>query len=159
MQPGQPATGRELELLQPFAADLPPGAIEGYALPVSDGTQNNRKNIRAATALLEEAGWTVGEDGILKNAEGTPFAFEILLVNGQDEMASISAIYVEALKSLGITATVSMVDDAQYKDRTNSYDFDMSHYIRSLSLSPGNEQLLYWGPRASPNREPATGWA
>jgi peptide/nickel transport system substrate-binding protein len=154
MQPGQPAEGRVLDLLQPFAADLPPGAIEGYALPVSDGDQMNRKNIRAATALLEEAGWTVGEDGILKNAEGTPFAFDILLVNGQDEMAAISAIYIEALKSLGIAATVTMVDDAQYKDRTNSYDFDMTHYIRSLSLSPGNEQMLYWG--ATGVTEPGT---
>jgi len=145
MDPGKPAEGRELELLQPFAAELPPGAIEGYALPVSDGDQTNRKNIRAAAKLLEEAGWTVGEDGLLKNAKGEAFAFEILLVTGQDEMASAAQVYIEALKALGITATLNKVDDAQYKERTNAYDFDMTHYIRSLSLSPGNEQLLYWG--------------
>ncbi len=145
MEPGAPAQGRELELLQPFAAELPPGAIEGYALPVSDGDQTNRKNIRAAAKLLEEAGWTVGDDGVLKNAKGEPFAFEILLVTGQDEMASAAQVYIEALKALGITATLNKVDDAQYKERTNAYDFDMTHYIRSLSLSPGNEQLLYWG--------------
>jgi len=40
---------------------------------------------------------------------------------------------------------VTTVDSAQYKERTNSYDFDMTHYIRSLSLSPGNELTLYWG--------------
>ena len=145
MEPGTPASGRELELLEPFKAELPPGAIEGYALPVSDGAQTNRKNIRAAAKLLEEAGWTVGDDGVLKNAKGEPFAFEILLVTGQDEMASAAQVYIEALKSLGITATLNRVDDAQYKDRTTNYDFDMTHYIRSLSLSPGNEQLLYWG--------------
>lgn len=145
MEPGKPATGRELELLEPFKADLPPGAIEGYALPVSDGSQANRKNIRAAAALLEEAGWTVGDDGVLKNAAGEPFAFEILLVTGQDEMASAAEVYIEALKALGITARLNKIDDAQYKERTNAYDFDMTHYIRSLSLSPGNEQLLYWG--------------
>jgi peptide/nickel transport system substrate-binding protein len=145
MDPGKPAEGRELELLQPFAAELPPGAIEGYALPVSEGDQTNRKNIRAAAKLLEEAGWTVGDDGILKNAKGEPFAFEILLVTGQDEMASAAEVYIEALKALGIQARLTKVDDAQYKDRTTNYDFDMTHYIRSLSLSPGNEQLLYWG--------------
>jgi peptide/nickel transport system substrate-binding protein len=145
MDPGKPAEGRELELLQPFAAELPPGAIEGYALPVSDGDQTNRKNIRAAAKLLEEAGWTVGDDGILKNAKGEPFAFEILLVTGQDEMASAVEVYIEALKTLGITARLNKIDDAQYKERTGAYDFDMTHYIRSLSLSPGNEQLLYWG--------------
>jgi peptide/nickel transport system substrate-binding protein len=145
MVPGKPAEGRELELLEPFKAELPPGAIEGYALPVSDGDQTNRKNIRAAAKLLEEAGWTVGDDGVLKNAKGEPFAFEILLVTGQDEMASAAQVYIEALKTLGITATLNKVDDAQYKERTSNYDFDMTHYIRSLSLSPGNEQLLYWG--------------
>ncbi|MFO1203570.1 MAG: extracellular solute-binding protein [Tabrizicola sp.] len=154
MEPGKPAEGRELELLEPFKAELPPGAIEGYALPVSDGDQTNRKNIRAAAKLLEEAGWTVGDDGVLKNAKGEPFQFEILLVTGQDEMASVVQVYIEALKALGITATLNKVDDAQYKERTNAYDFDMTHYIRSLSLSPGNEQLLYWG--AAGVTEPGT---
>jgi len=145
MEPGKPAEGRELELLEPFKAELPLGAIEGYALPVSDGSQGNRKNIRAAAKLLEEAGWTVGDDGILKNTKGEPFTFEILLVTGQDEMASAAQVYIEALKTLGITATLNRIDDAQYKERTSAYDFDMTHYIRSLTLSPGNEQLLYWG--------------
>jgi len=145
MEPGAPATGRELDLLQPFAADLPPGAIEGYALPVSDGEQSNRKNIRKAAALLEEAGWVVGDDGVLKSAAGEAFAFEIVLVTGQDEMASVVEIYIQALQALGITATLNKIDDAQYKERTTAYDFDMTHYIRGVSLSPGNEQLLYWG--------------
>ena len=141
---GTPADGRVAELLAPFKADLLPGAMEGYALPVSDGSEANRANIRSATALLEQAGWTV-QDGVLKDAAGAPFAFEILLVNGADDNIAAANIYVEALKRLGIAATVTTVDSAQYKERTTAYDFDMTHYIRSLSLSPGNEQTLYWG--------------
>jgi peptide/nickel transport system substrate-binding protein len=141
---GTPATGRVAELLEPYKADLLPGALEGYALPASDGTEANRVNIRSATALLEQAGWTV-QDGVLKNAEGLPFTFEILLVNGADDMIAVASIYVEALKRLGIEAKLTTVDSAQYKERTTSYDFDMTHYVRSLSLSPGNEQTLYWG--------------
>jgi peptide/nickel transport system substrate-binding protein len=76
------------------------------------------------------------------------------LTAGADEMAAIAQIYIEALKPLGISATVTMVDSAQMKDRTTNYDFDMTHYIRSLSLSPGNEQLLYWG--AAGVTEPGT---
>ena len=144
MTPGAPAEGRELALLAPFADSLLPGAIEGYALPVSDGSEANRKGIREATRLLEEAGWTV-QNGVLTNAAGAPFAFDILLVQGEDDMLSIANIYIEALKRLGIAVTVTSVDSAQYKERTNAYDFDMTHYIRSLSLSPGNEQTLYWG--------------
>jgi len=153
MTPGAPAEGREKALLAPFADSLLPGALEGYALPVSDGSEANRKGIREATRLLQEAGWTV-TDGVLTNASGTPFAFDILLVQGEDDMLSIASIYVEALKRLGIAVTVTSVDSAQYKERTNVYDFDMTHYIRSLSLSPGNEQTLYWG--AAGVTEPGT---
>ena len=144
MMPGTPAEGREQALLAPFADSLLPGALEGYALPVSDGSEANRKGIREATRLLEEAGWTV-QNGVLTSAAGTPFAFDILLVQGEDDMLSIANIFVEALRRLGIAVTVTSVDSAQYKERTNAYDFDMTHYIRSLSLSPGNEQTLYWG--------------
>ena len=144
MTPGAAAEGRVKELLEPFAAELLPGALEGYAFPASDGTEANRAGLREATRLLEEAGWTV-QDGVLKDASGTPFAFEILLQTGADEKISIASIYVEALKRLGITATITTVDSAQYKERTTNYDFDMVDYIRSLSLSPGNEQTLYWG--------------
>ncbi|MDQ2065421.1 extracellular solute-binding protein [Xinfangfangia sp. CPCC 101601] len=157
MAPGQPAEGRELELLTPFAADLPLGTIEGYALPVSDGSAGNRRNIRAAAALLEEAGWSVGTDGVLRNATGEAFSFEILLSNGQDDLAAATAIWTEALRPLGITARVTMVDDAQYKERTNAYNFDMTHYIRGLTLSPGNEQILYWG-RAGVDQPGSRNW-
>lgn len=150
---GEPATGRVAELLAPFKDQLLPGALEGYALPVSDGTEANRANIRSATALLEEAGWTV-QDGVLKDAAGQPFSFEILLVNGADDIIATASIYVEALKRLGIEAKITTVDSAQYKERTTNYDFDMTHYVRSLSLSPGNEQTLYWG--AAGVTEPGT---
>ncbi|MEZ5754483.1 MAG: extracellular solute-binding protein [Paracoccaceae bacterium] len=153
MVPGAPAEGRVAELLEPFRAELLPGALEGYALPVGDGTEANRAAIRRATGLLEEAGWTV-EEGVLKNAEGTPFAFEILITNGADDIINAATIYVEGLKRLGIAARVVTVDSAQYKERTTNYDFDMTHYIRSLSLSPGNEQMLYWG--AAGVTEPGT---
>ena len=43
------------------------------------------------------------------------------------------------------TPTITTVDRAQYNERTNAYDFDMTYYRRGLSLSPGNEQKLYWG--------------
>ncbi len=143
MTPGSAAEGAELALLEPFRADLLPGSIEGYALPVA-ADETNRKGIRAATALLEEAGWTL-QEGVLKNVAGEPFAFEILLQNGQDDMIAVANIYIEALKRLGMEVRIATVDSAQYNERTNAYDFDMTHYVRSLSLSPGNEQTLYWG--------------
>jgi peptide/nickel transport system substrate-binding protein len=149
MTPGAPADGKVLALLEPFKADLLPGTLDGYALPDSDGTPVNRAGLRKATALLEEAGWAVGDDGVLRNAAGEPFAFEILLTIGQDEAASIAAIYIEALKSVGIDARVTMLDSAQMKTRTDAFDFDMTYILRTMSLSPGNEQSLYWSVEAA----------
>lgn len=149
MSPG-PAEGRVRELLEPFAADLPPGTIEGYSLPEGGDGPLDRRALRAALKLLEEAGWTV-QGGALKNARGQPFAFEILLnqsgsaMRTSSETQQIVDIYVEALRNLGITPRVTLLDSAQYAQRTNNYDFDMTWYERALSLSPGNEQRLYWG--------------
>ena len=140
----KPASDKVAALLAPYKDALLPGALDGYALPVSDGSEANRANLRAATKFLEQAGWTI-QDGTLKNAAGEAFTFEILLANGEADTIAAVNIYIEALKKLGITATVQTVDSAQYKERTNTYNFDMTHYVRSLSLSPGNEQTLYWG--------------
>lgn len=143
MQSG-PAEGRVRELLAPFAAELLPGALDGYAFPVSDGSERNRKNIRKALALLEDAGWTP-QGGQMVNSAGTPLTFEILLRQGSAEYQAIVNIYAQALERLGIKVTTTTIDSAQYNERTQVYDFDMTFYRRALSLSPGNEQMLYWG--------------
>lgn len=140
-----PASGKVAELLQPFAADLVPGTLEGYDLPVSNpANPTDRGNIRKAMKLFEEAGWTV-QDGVMKNAEGKPFTFEILLAAGAADSEAVVNIYVEALKLLGIAPTVTTVDGPQLKERVTNYAFDMTWHTLSLSLSPGNEQTLYWG--------------
>ncbi|MCH2165080.1 MAG: extracellular solute-binding protein [Marinovum sp.] len=139
-----PAEGRVLELLEPFVDQLLPGAIDGYALPVSNGSERNRAGIAAALMLMEEAGWTV-QDGVMKDVAGTPFTFEILLKQGDNENQAIIDLYVSALERMGIVPIVTTVDSAQYKERTDNYDFGMAYYRRGLSLSPGNEQYLYWG--------------
>lgn len=149
----EPASAPVAALLAPFASELLPGVLEGYTLPVSDGTEANRTNVREATALMEKAGWTV-KDGVMTNAAAEPFVFEILLVNGATDTINAASIYVEALKRLGVEAKITTVDSAQYKERTTNYDFDMTYYTRSLSLSPGNEQMLYWG--AAGVTEPGT---
>ena len=137
-----PAEGRVRELLEPFADSLLPHALEAYALPASDGSPRNRSNMRRAAQLLAEAGWTV-QDGVLRDASGAPFAFDILLMNGQDE--AVTNVFVDALRQLGIQVGVQLVDQAQYNERRNDYDYDMIINTWNMSLSPGNEQMLYWG--------------
>jgi peptide/nickel transport system substrate-binding protein len=119
-----------------------PDAPDAYALPVSDGSPRNRKNMRSAAKRLEEAGWTV-QGRVLRNARGEPFTFTILLQQGQNE--AVTNIFVDALRQLGIEAKVQLVDAAQYTARKSDYDYDMIVNLWNMSLSPGNEQSLYWG--------------
>ncbi|MXU65844.1 extracellular solute-binding protein [Oceanomicrobium pacificus] len=142
MAVGEPAEGKVAELLAPFADELLPGAIDGYALPVSDGSERNRSNLRAARQQLEAAGWTI-QDGELKDADGNPFTFEIMLKSNRDE--GLANMWFDALKQLGITPGIELVDSAQHKARATEYDYDMMVNRWGLSLSPGNEQRFYWG--------------
>ncbi|AVO36469.1 extracellular solute-binding protein [Pukyongiella litopenaei] len=143
MRPG-PAEGRVRDLLAPFADTLPPGALAGYALPRGDGTARNRVNLRRAAALLDEAGWRV-TDGIRRNEHGTPLTFTVLLRQGESDYQTVIELFARALERLGIEVTTEKVDNAQYAGRVAAHDFDVTGFRRDLSLSPGNEQRLYWG--------------
>ena len=137
-------------LLAPFSDTLPPGTLDGYALPVSDGSARNRRGIRAAMKLLEDAGYSAA-DGTMRGPDGNPLNFSILVSKGsaQDFSNSEKAaqLYVQALERLGIDARVEIVDSAQVVERLDQFDFDITTFRRALSLSPGNEQKFYWGVR------------
>ena len=139
-----PAADGVTELLTPFVDTLPPDTIEGYRFPISDGSERNRKNMRRAATLLDQAGYIV-VDGQLTDPAGDPVTFKILLRQGAQEYLSIVELYMDALSRLGIYVEVDLVDGAQYAERRKALDFDMTPFARSLSLSPGNEQRLYWG--------------
>ncbi len=151
MQPG-PAPADVAALLEPFAETLTPGTLEGYALPVADGSARNRAGIRAAMKQLEAAGITP-VDGMMRGPDGQPISFTILVSKGsaQDFSDSEQAaeIFVRALERLGIDARVEKVDSAQVVQRLDGFDFDITTFRRALSLSPGNEQRFYWGSEAA----------
>ncbi|MEZ5670640.1 MAG: extracellular solute-binding protein [Alphaproteobacteria bacterium] len=134
--------GREAELLAAVAADLPAGIMtEPYVVPGTAPGATVRGNLGQAVALLAEAGWTV-RDGALVDAAGTPFAFEILLVDAGDEKVALG--FADTLGRLGMQVSVRTVDSAQYQERRNNFDFDMTVNLWGVTLSPGNEQRQYW---------------
>ncbi|MGC1497832.1 MAG: extracellular solute-binding protein [Sulfitobacter sp.] len=151
MQPGA-APEKVAGFLQPFANDLLPGTLEGYALPVADGSARNRAGIRAALKQLEAAGYSA-KDGTMRGPDDTPLRFKILLSKGSyqdiDGSEKIAELYIQALKRLGIEVEVETVDSAQVVARLESFDFEMTTYRRALSLSPGNEQKYYFGSEAA----------
>jgi microcin C transport system substrate-binding protein len=147
------ATGKpspdEVALLEPFRENLPASVFdEPYTPPVTDGSGLPRDNLRKASQLLKEAGWTLDpKDRTLKNAKGEPFRFEILLDAAAFER--IAGPYVKNLKALGITADMRRVDPAQFELRMKTFDFDMTIERFSLRLTPGVELKNFWGSEAA----------
>jgi microcin C transport system substrate-binding protein len=137
----------ELALLEPYRDQLPDEVFTtAYEAPATDGSGNNRANLRNALELLREAGWAV-QDGKLRDASGRPFTFEILLVSPAFER--IAGPFVQNLQRLGIEARVRTVDTAQYQNRIDDFDFDMTVATWGQSLSPGNEQRDFWSTPAA----------
>jgi len=130
----------ELALLEPLRADIPesvftePAFVPAVSKPekVSD-----RKLLRRAGKLLDQAGWTVRDDGIRYNAAGQKLSFEIL--NDSPSFERIINPFVENLKKLGVAAVYTRVDAAQAQDREKNFDFDVTTRRYSMSETPGIE--------------------
>ena len=137
------ADGDVLRLLENSDQTLLPGTLEGYKLPKGDGSQRNRANMKKALKNLNIAGFNV-TDGKLLDSQGRQFSFSILLRQGAQEYQSIVEMYSTSLRRLGIDVKIELADSSQYWERIKKLEFDMAPYSRDLSLSPGNEQYLYW---------------
>jgi microcin C transport system substrate-binding protein len=132
----------ELKLLEPYRAELPPELFtQPYKLPVTDGSGNNRAELRKALDLLAQAGWKV-KDRRLIDDKGEPVSFTILL--DEPSLERVALPYVQNLQKLGIDARVRTVDPAQYQHLTDDFDFDMIMMIYPESDVPGIELRDYF---------------
>lgn len=143
------AGAEERDILERYRGKLPEEVYSRvFEPPKTDGSgaRGVRGNLRTASKLLGEAGWTV-KDGKLVNADsGVPFQFEILLV--QPGLEKMALPFAKNLERLGIDASVRIVDSSQYQNRIEAYDFDMIISGWGQSSSPGNEQREFWSSAA-----------
>jgi len=136
-------TPAELKILEPYRGKIPDEVFTTeFTLPKTNGSGDCRDNLRKAAELLREAGWTM-KNGMLTNAEGTPFTFEIL--EYQPMFERWVQPMLRNLERLGIKATFTIVESSQYQNRLSGFDYDIITGIFGQSLSPGNEQRDMWG--------------
>ena len=135
--------GQELEILTPYRDKLPEEVFtKAFELPETDGSGNIRQNLRKARTLLAEAGWEIKDQTLVHYQTREVMTIEFLLVSPSFER--IVGPIVQNMKRLGIDATLRTVDRAQYQNRMNTFDFDMTVQWVRQSLSPGNEQRDFW---------------
>ncbi|MBO7244342.1 MAG: ABC transporter substrate-binding protein [Alphaproteobacteria bacterium] len=136
----------ELKLLEPYKNILDEKIFSPLYQPEE---KNPRKRLYQAMKLLNQAGWTVDNKGILKK-ENIPFEFEILIDTASSgAWERIILPYIGKLKRLGITAHIRAVDLLQYKNRLDSFEYDMIVSVWGQSLSPGNEQRYFFSSSAA----------
>ena len=78
---------------------------------------------------------------------GEPFTVDILL--NSPAMERVALFYKPALNRLGIGATARTVESSQYTNRVRSRDYDIIVTGWAQSLSPGNEQISYFGSESA----------
>jgi len=142
--------GREREILSRFSRRLPPEVFTTeYRPPHTDGSGNNREQLREGLEILRQAGWDINPDTrkLTNKKTGQELAFEVILVSPLFERVVLPM--KKNLARLGIDITVRTVDSAQYQERLDNFDFDMIITTWGESLSPGNEQRNYWGSAAA----------
>lgn len=114
---------------------------------MTDGSGNNRDNLKKARDLLIAAGWKPGSDNFLHNDKGERLTIEFLDFEAMFERITVP--YTENLKRIGVDASWRLVDPAQYERRVKAFDFDIATQRYSLRLTPGIEMRSYWGSEAA----------
>jgi microcin C transport system substrate-binding protein len=140
--------GAELALLEPYRGKIPDAVFTAeYQPPVYDGSGNIRDGIRAALALLKEAGWSVKSGTLVNDKTGQPFTFEFL--NDVAQLERIILPFLKNLERIGIKAELRTVDAAQYENRRRDYDYDMTALHWGASIAPGTELREFFGSKAA----------
>ncbi|WP_020179583.1 extracellular solute-binding protein [Methylopila sp. M107] len=140
--------GRELEILNEVKDKVPPEVFTTpYVNPIGGSPDAVRANLREAARLMKEAGWEIRDRKLVNAATGERMTVEFLYDSPMFERILLS--YKPALERLGIEVTLRPVDDSQYTNRTRARDFDVIVGVYGQSLSPGNEQLEFWGSQSA----------
>lgn len=153
---GTPTEG-ELAILQPLVDEglLPASILTDEAKMASVSSEDralDRKNLRAASALLDEAGWKVGDDGIRRNDKGE--TLKMAMVHSRTDLLPVMNAYVENLRALGVDASFEIIDDPQLQERASppNFDFDaLPTTVVNGGLEPGGVLKQAWASVAKDN--------
>lgn len=142
----------EIAVLRPLVDEgLLDAAIltEEAVLPPASTTSDrplDRRQLRAASALLEEAGWIAGEDG-MRRKDGQ--LLEVSFLERSPQFDRIINPIVENLKRLGVDAKLERVDTAQFIERRRTGAFDIVNASLGQGYEPGQQLAQFFGSAAA----------
>jgi microcin C transport system substrate-binding protein len=134
-------------LLESFRGKVPDEVFgEPYVPPVTDGSGQDRRWLRRANQLLTEAGCEL-KNGKRVLPGGEPIVIEFLL--DEPGLQPHHFPYFKNLATLGIDASLRVVDPAQYRKRVDDFDFDLVVQRFSFSSTPGDSLRSFFSSQAA----------
>ena len=140
--------GEELAFLESLGDVVPQEVfeVEPWTPHDSDADRlTTRKNLREALRLMREAGYEVGENGMMRGPDGQVLRLDFLLnASGSPTDKAIAENFVRNLTQLGIDARLEAVDASQYtkRERDRDYDLVFDGYPAILGTGTGLQQRL-----------------
>jgi peptide/nickel transport system substrate-binding protein len=106
----------------------PTGLSDGYAAWRLEDVDHRWVSYdpTAAAALLTEAGWVLGEDGLRHNAKGEPLRLPILCPAGWSDWVRAAQSIHANLAAIGVDAPLQGMDFSTWYDRVSRGDFRLS---------------------------------
>jgi microcin C transport system substrate-binding protein len=142
-----PPSLEELKLLEPFRGKVPDEVFGmPFVPPVSDGSGQDRTLLRKASQLLQEAGFAV-KDGKRLSPNGEVFRIEFL--NDEPSFEPHHAPFIKNLGTLGIAASLRIVDPVQYRARVEDFDFDIAIERLPALATPGDAMRPFFSSQAA----------
>jgi microcin C transport system substrate-binding protein len=146
MAEGKPGPD-ELALLEPFRGRVPDEVFgEPFLPPVSDGSGQDRAQLRKASQLLQQAGYPI-KDGKRVDAKGERITIEFLIEDPSFQPHHMP--FIKSLGQVGIDATLRVVDPVQYRKRLDEFDFDMTVQRFVFSTAPGDSLRTFFSTEAA----------
>jgi microcin C transport system substrate-binding protein len=113
---------------------------------VSDGSGQDRALLRKASQILQEAGYPI-KNGKRVGRDGERIVIEFLL--DEPSFQPHHMPFIKNLGTLGIDASLRLVDPVQYKKREDDFDFDILVQRFSFASTPGDSLRSYLSSQAA----------
>jgi peptide/nickel transport system substrate-binding protein len=128
-----------------------------------DGVPEIEYNVEEANRILDEAGYTRGDDGIRVSPDGDKFEFNIITYSGFEEYINSQVILQEMLAEIGFQLNPQVVDystlEAMWSDPNDDpanraleleeyphpfeFDPDVFNELHSASLPPNGQNYMW----------------
>jgi microcin C transport system substrate-binding protein len=143
---GKPSTA-ELTLLEPFRGKVPDEVFgEPYVPPMTDGSGRDVRWLHHGAQLLTEAGFPL-KNGKRVLPDGSPITIEFLI--DEPTFKPHHLPYIRNLATLGIQASLRIVDPVQYRARVDGFEFDITVERFGFSSTPGDSLRSYFSSQAA----------